>query len=59
MNWTHYWFWKKWLGDRKGDVCRVVARGALNSCLVEFRRDGFRVIASRYAVRKRIRPDSE
>ena len=46
------WFWKKWLGDRKGQRCRIVARGTMNSCLIEFEDDGYRVITSRYAVRK-------
>jgi DNA (cytosine-5)-methyltransferase 1 len=38
-------------GERKGSRCRIVARGAMNSCLIEFE-DGFRVLTSRYAVRK-------
>ena len=46
------WFWRKWLGDRKGHRCRIVARGTMNSCLIEFEDDGYRVITSRYAVRK-------
>jgi hypothetical protein len=46
---THVWFWHR-LG-RKGQLCRVLARGKLNSILVEFE-DGYRVITSRYAVRK-------
>jgi len=46
------WWWKKWLGHRNGQPCRVIARGALNSNLVEFA-DGFRVVTSRHAVRKR------
>src|SRR3990167_3810205 len=51
------WFWRvqPWPGrcvDRKGQRCRVVCRGALNSVLVEFE-DGYRVVTSRYAVRKR------
>lgn len=37
-------------GDRFGQRCRVVVRGALNSVLVEFA-DGFRVVTSRYYVR--------
>ncbi|HZP33944.1 MAG TPA: hypothetical protein VFB23_11350 [Candidatus Acidoferrales bacterium] len=37
--------------DRKGQRCRVVASGKMNSVCVEFE-DGFRVITSRYAVRK-------
>lgn len=48
---THVWYWKSRLGTRKGQRCRIVARGALNSVLIEFE-DGFRVVTSRYAVRK-------
>lgn len=48
---THIWYWRKRLPERKGQRCRVLARGALNSILVEFH-DGFRVVTSRYAVRK-------
>ncbi|HWQ32276.1 MAG TPA: hypothetical protein VNQ79_05280 [Blastocatellia bacterium] len=51
----HIWHWhpKPPLRpiDRKGQRCRVNRRGALNSIEVEFE-DGFRVICSRYAVRK-------
>lgn len=36
---------------RKGQRCRVVARGKMNSCQVEFA-DGFTMITSRNAVRK-------
>ncbi len=50
------WFWRpqRWPGrtvDRKGEPCRVVTRGGQNSSLVEFE-DGYRVVTSRYAVRK-------
>lgn len=48
---THVWWWRSVLGERKGQPCRVLARGKLNSILVEFE-DGFRVITSRYAVRR-------
>lgn len=54
------WYWRvrpvRFVGGafvpdpRKGQRCRVVARGALGSVLVEFV-DGHRVITSRYAVR--------
>ena len=47
----YVWFWKSRLPDRNGQPCRIVARGKMNSILVEFS-DGFRVITSRYAVRK-------
>lgn len=48
----HVWFWRVRLPERKDEPCRVVARGAKNSILVEFA-DGLRVVTSRYAVRKR------
>lgn len=45
------WFWRARLPDRHGQTFHVLARGKLNSCLVEFA-DGFRVITSRNALRK-------
>jgi hypothetical protein len=36
---------------RKGQMCRVLARGKMNSCSVEFV-DGFRAVTSRNALRK-------
>jgi len=48
---THRWRWKKWLPDRFGQLCRVLAVGKLNSALVEFE-DGYKVITSRYEVRR-------
>ena len=48
---THRYRWKKWLPDRTGQPCRVLARGKLGSILIEFA-DGCRVITSRWAVRK-------
>ena len=48
---THYWRVKKVLPERYGQKCRVLARGAMNSCAVEFP-DGYRVITSRWYVRK-------
>ncbi len=48
---THVWFWKSKLRERKGQPCRVLARGKKNSILVEFK-DGYKVITSRFAVRK-------
>ena len=38
--------------DRKGQACRVIARGRMNSALVEFE-DGFRAVVSRNALMKR------
>lgn len=36
--------------DRKDELCYVTARGAMNSCRVEFF-DGFKIITSRNAIR--------
>lgn len=47
----HLWYWRSRLPERKGQPCRVLARGRLNTILVEFP-DGFLVTTSRYAVRK-------
>lgn len=37
--------------ELKGRRCRMVCRGAMNSCLIEFE-DGTRVVTSRNAVRR-------
>jgi hypothetical protein len=50
---TYIWFWKSRLPERKGLPCKVIAHGKMNSILVEFE-DGYRVVTSRYAVRKNI-----
>jgi hypothetical protein len=39
------------LPERFGQLCRVLVRGGMNSCAVEFE-DGFKVITSRWYVRK-------
>lgn len=39
------------VGDRKGQRCRVLCFGALNSCLVEFD-DGSQFVTCRYYVRR-------
>jgi len=36
---------------RKGQPCDVLARGTMNSCLVEFS-DGYRMVTSRNAIKK-------
>ena len=41
---------------RKGQFCKVLARGTMNSCLVEFE-DGYRMVTSRNAIRKRRAPE--
>lgn len=44
---TEYiWRVKTRLPERYGNLCKVLARGRMNSCLVEFQ-DGFRVVTSR------------
>mgnify|MGYP003440862937 CR=1 FL=1 len=48
---THVYRWKKWRPEWFGRRCRVVARGKLNSVLIEFA-DGERTITSRYAIRR-------
>lgn len=48
----HVWYWRVRLSDRKGQLCRVLARGKMNNILVEFE-DGYRVVTARYAVRRR------
>ena len=45
------WAWRARLPERHGQLCRVPARGALNSCLVLFA-DGARFISSRNALRR-------
>lgn len=48
---THFWRVRKYLPERFGERCRVVAVGRLNSALVEFG-DGRKVVTNRYFVRK-------
>lgn len=51
---THRWWFRKWLPDRKGELCRVIARGrgrGPRNVLVEFE-DGFRVVSTRFCVRR-------
>lgn len=53
MTFDHVWYWRDrpTYSNRKGQRCRVLVRGGKNSVLVEFE-DGFRVVTSRYAVRR-------
>lgn len=53
----YVWYWRVRLPDRKGQRCRVLARGRMNSVLIEFE-DGYRVVTSRYAVRRLEAPDA-
>jgi len=49
---NYVWYWRSRLPERKDQACRVLTRGRKNSCLVEFE-DGYKVVTSQYAVRKR------
>lgn len=49
---THVWRVRTRLAERFGTPCRVLARGGMNSILVEFA-DGVRVVTSRFYVRRR------
>jgi len=44
----YVYFWNRM--GRKGQYCRVIARGKMNSCWVRFE-DGFEAITSRNALR--------
>ena len=50
-NYDYIWYWWKKLPLRKGQRCRVVARGRMNSICVEFK-DKKQYITSRNAVRR-------
>lgn len=47
----YVYYWHRM--GRKGQLCRVIARGSMNSCLVEFE-DGFKAVTSRNALRRNI-----
>ena len=48
---THRWRVHTRLPDRFGQACRLLARGAMNTILVEFE-DGYRVSTSRNYVKR-------
>jgi hypothetical protein len=48
---NHVWRVKTILPGRKGERCRVLAYGAMNTILVEFE-DGYKVTTSRFFVRQ-------
>lgn len=56
MGFDHIWYWQPnefRRINRKGQRCRVLIRSSrMGSVLVEFE-DGFKVVTSRYAVRRR------
>jgi hypothetical protein len=51
QTYPYVWHWRARLPERHGQPCRVLARGRMNSVLVEFA-DGFLVVTSRFAVRR-------
>jgi hypothetical protein len=50
---THIWRRqiRKWLPERFGQPCRIIATGAMNSVMVEFD-DGVRYVTVRYFIRR-------
>jgi hypothetical protein len=46
------WRIHKRLPERYGTLCRVLVRGGMNSALVQFEADGYRVVTSRNYLRK-------
>ena len=51
--WRYVWAWSsRPTPSRKGQPCRVLVRGAMNSALVEFP-DGYRCVTSRNGLRRR------
>lgn len=59
QDYPYIWNWNKWPtqpdswapGNRKGQRCRVIARGKLNNALIEFE-DGSRTVTSRNGLRR-------
>ena len=47
---THWWRIRKWHPERFGQLCRVLARGRMNTILIEFA-DGYKMTTSRWFVR--------
>lgn len=49
---THVWHLRLWLGERKGQKCRIVAGPSrMGTILIEFE-DGYRAVTDRRAVRR-------
>jgi hypothetical protein len=44
--------------DRKGQCCKIIARGTMNSALIEFH-DGYLAVVSRNALRRSYKPRAE
>jgi len=48
----YYWRVSTRLPERKGELCRMLKRGKMNNALIEFVRDGYKVVTSRNYIRK-------
>ncbi len=48
----YVWHWRARLPERKGQRCRLLAKGLLNSVAVEFE-DGYQVVTSLNAIRRK------
>ncbi len=48
---AYVWSWNKVLGERKGQRCKLLVVGALNSALIEFE-DGYLVRTDRRGLRR-------
>jgi hypothetical protein len=51
-DWPYIWRVRARLPERFGSRCRVLVRGRMNSCLVQFESDLYKVVTSRNYVRK-------
>jgi len=49
MDFPYIFRWNRM--NRKGQLCQVLVRGKMNSCLVQFE-DGFKAVTSRNAIRR-------
>jgi hypothetical protein len=52
----YYWRVRTRYPERFGHLCRVLARGKMNSALVEFE-DGYKTITSRNYLRKAVKDE--
>lgn len=51
VSYDRIWRWRVNLPERFGTRCTIIARGTMNSALIEFE-DGARFVVSRFAIRK-------
>lgn len=48
----YVWSWRARMPERRGQVCRLICVGTLNSALLEFVSDGYRVVTDRRGIRR-------